>query len=145
MTLARRMNYSTRERAEKNLATHSFIPKQGYIEHGNAPLAKPGPHPHDRCAPPQGAPFGSEHYLQPPGKHPPRKFRWIANQRVWAVTGADRMRAHRLGFSDTYLSRAGWTYLKPAIAGQPLIIQPPKPQIVAPAPPAIVRPPKRGK
>lgn len=113
--MGRLMQISTRALAEQNLATHSFVPKQGYVDHGAAPLGNPGNHPSTSCSAPTGAAHDSLHWLQPPGNHPPMKFRWVPAQRVWAVTGAGRLQAHRLGYTDTYLSRAGWSYIGPAI------------------------------
>jgi hypothetical protein len=90
---------------------HSFIPGKGYFQHNKPPLTVPGKGPTDRCSPPMTAQSGTIHLLKPPGSDRTIAFRWISTRRVWLVLSGAITKALRLGFTDIYLSRAGWTYV----------------------------------
>ncbi len=107
MTVVRVHRRDTLQRPD----AHQFIAGYGYFRHDKPPLAVPGKHPHDRCSPMLATPDGTIHLLMPPGGKTPIEFRWMKARRVWVVLGGAVMKAKRLGFTDAYLSRAGWTYL----------------------------------
>jgi hypothetical protein len=92
---------------------YSFVPGKGYFQHDKQPMAVPGKGPVDRCSPPNGTQDGTIHLLKSPGSDKSFTFRWMQARRVWVVTSGAVMKAHRLGFTDIYLSRAGWIYVGP--------------------------------
>ena len=105
---------SDRAAALANPETHSFSSAKcasGYYRHRTPATLNPGDHPPDRCSPPIGTRDGTLHFIQPPADMPAKTMRWIAARKVWALEGIDAFHARRMGFYDTYLSRAGWRYV----------------------------------
>lgn len=102
---------SRRQRALSRPETHSFGPGIGYIDHGGPPTDEPGDYPADLCEAPEDAYEGSLHFLKTPGGAL-MVFKWT-RRGVWICPEGLQVKAHRLGFEHSYLSRAGWQYSGP--------------------------------
>ena len=102
------MRPSTEEQAALSLTTHSFVPGQGYVDHG-----RPPPYPTEPrqsvllCDPPADTVDGSEHVLAVPGDLGEMPFRWVAAERAWKSPGGNR-----LAWPATYLAANGWRWLR---------------------------------
>ena len=94
-------------------ATHVFRAGLGYVDQGCAPAVKRPPSPDfpsGRCSPAGGTATGTQHTLIPPTGGTPMVFTWVGASRTWMPVA---LGGRRLGFTDDYLSQAGWTYSGP--------------------------------
>ena len=105
------MRPSTFERASQSLTTHSFMPGNGYVDHGRPPPYPEQPvHSVMLCDPPIGTADGDIHFLYVPGALAELPFNWIAAERAWKSIGAF---GNRLAWPATFLAAHGWRWSRP--------------------------------
>jgi hypothetical protein len=88
---------------------HALVAGQGYVYAGT--LRTPSTGVTGLCTPPNGTADGTVHLIAPPQGGPAQAFTWNATLKLWMTTSA---LSKRLGFPPDYLSRHGWSYVKPA-------------------------------
>lgn len=103
-----------RAAAARRKTHHQFIPGIGYIAHSGPPTLPPGSNGSQSCLPKGDAADGSLHLMQPPNGHPPITMKWVAVERAWESLQPER--GNRLAWPHDHLMKAGWSYLRPAIA-----------------------------
>ena len=102
----------TRSEAMKRQTAHQHLQGMGYIFHAGEPELPPGmPIGSKPCGAPAGAADGSLHVLEAP-QGAEIRMRWVAAESAWAPLKSHA--GNRMAWTPSYLSRAGWAYLRPA-------------------------------
>lgn len=103
----------TRREAMKQQTSHQHVTGIGYIVHSGPPELPPSyPVGSKPCSPPAGAADGSLHVLKSPQGGEIR-MRWVAAESAWASLKSEA--GNRMAWSPSYLSQAGWEYLRPEV------------------------------